>query len=171
MWGSNSPPVRSKGRDGGQAEKFAEKLFCFSISYRVGLIARLKSVICLSQKRANDRFHTAAVLRRAGAMSTHTASRSSPRLRHGKDSGSPKVPACPWRRELRRRAGDWERQPKANRKLGEGGDPSRRGREVAPARVSPPASQIPRKSIKHKGQPLRKLGQLLLFKFNNSSLK
>lgn len=64
---------RSKGQGGGQTEKFAEKLFCFSISYRADLIVSLKSVICLSQKRVNDRLHAAATLHGAGGMSLHTA--------------------------------------------------------------------------------------------------
>ena len=103
---------RSKERGGKQTEKFAEKLFCFSISYRVGLIVPLKSVICLSQKRVNDRFHSAAAPHGAGEMSLHTAPCSSPGPCCGKGSRTPKAPAWPWRRELRRRAGDWERQPR-----------------------------------------------------------
>lgn len=105
-----------KGQGGRQTEKFAGKLFCFSISYRVGLIVPLKSVICLSQKRVNDRFHTAAVLRRAGGMNTHTASRSSPRLCRGKDSGTPKS-SCLF---LEKGAQDWEWQPRPPESLRRG---------------------------------------------------
>ena len=60
----------------------------------------LKSVICLSQKRVNDRFHAAAVPHRAGEMSPHTGPHCSPQLCRGKDSRTQKVPACPWRGDL-----------------------------------------------------------------------
>lgn len=46
-------------------------LFFFPISYRVGLIVSLKSVICLSQNRVNDRLHTAAS-RTGWGMHAHT---------------------------------------------------------------------------------------------------
>lgn len=57
-----------------ETEKSTEKRFdfIFSVSYRVGLIVSLESVICLSQNRVNDRLHAAASHTGWGRARTHT---------------------------------------------------------------------------------------------------
>lgn len=120
-----------------------------------GLIVPLKSVICLSQKRVNDRFCTAAAPCRAGDMSLHTASYSSPQLCCGKGGRTPKVPTCPWRKELKRRAGDWEWQPRPTESSRRGQIRAGDGGRWHQPRFLPPLVRFPEKAknvqVNHSG--------------------